>query len=74
MKKPTPYNLVKAQISLEYITDVLSGDEGGIPFLKFKMFVDALGGRADNGDKSAEQVLEVVYRFEKMIRVAQRAK
>ena len=73
MKKSThPYHLAKAQISLEYITDILSGDDGGVPFIHFKTFVDALGERADKGDKAAHQVLEVIYRFEKLIRVAQR--
>lgn len=75
MKKYTPpYHLAKAQVSLEYITDVLSGDDGAIPFVHFKNFVDILAKRADNADTSAQQVLEVIYRFEKLIRMAQKAK
>ncbi len=69
--KSTPKKKSKAEQSFSYITDILSGDDGGVPFVYTLAFVREMQGRVDKGDADAAKVLEVVYAFERLIRLAQ---
>ena len=62
----------KAQFNKEFnnITDILSGDEGGVPFVKARTFLLSMAEQADNGDAGARQVLDIVYKFSKLLNLA----
>ena len=64
----------KTKESLNYITDVLSGDDGGVPFLKLLTLTRVMSERADSGDVDALKVLEFIYQFERLIKLAQTVK
>lgn len=51
------------------IMAVFSGEDGG-GFMSLRNFIEAMDARAVNGDRAADQVLDVVRRFAKLIVLA----
>lgn len=60
----------KARDSLLRITNICTGADGGGDFLKLRFFLEDLEKLAKSGDDAAKQLLEVLYRFEKLCNVA----
>ena len=53
--------------SLKNILDTMTGADGGIKFVKFKMLVEDMENRINNGDKQADQILDIMDKFSKLI-------
>lgn len=49
------------------IVDTFTGADGAIRFTKFKFGIEALESQAAAGDTDAEQIVEVVVRFSRLI-------
>lgn len=56
---------------LQYLTDVFSGADGGIAFIKLRTCIDIFKERAAEGDKDAAEIIEVMRRFCRLTRKAQ---
>ena len=56
--------------ALDNIMDVLSGKDGGISFICLMAFLRDIDSRAAAGDMAAEQVIDVMLRFNRLIEVA----
>lgn len=52
------------------ILDTFSGTDGGIRFIKLRLFLEALERDAKAGDADAERILEIVRRFERLMDIA----
>ena len=48
---------------LDKITSVFTGEDGGICFLKLKIFLEEIGKKEEQGDKDAEKILLIVKHF-----------
>ncbi len=57
---------------LDYLTDVFSGADGGVSFVRFRMFMEEMGRRADDGDVAAARVVRIAEQFKRLVEVAQR--
>jgi len=58
--------------SLQKITDVFSGADGGDCFVQLRAFLEQVEKQAKNGDESAKEILDVVYRFSRLLDVVKR--
>lgn len=61
----------KTKEHLDKIMDTFSGADGGVSFLKFKMLIEGLDTQAQNGDRKADMILDIMRDFSKLIDVAQ---
>jgi hypothetical protein len=57
--------------ALDNITDTMSGGDGGVRFFYTKVFIEDMDLRADQGDKAAKQLIELVIHFSRLINVSQ---
>lgn len=62
---------VKANMDL--ILDTYGGADGGIGFAKFCWLIESVDNKAQKGDASSELVIDIVTRFAKLIKFAQKA-
>jgi hypothetical protein len=60
----------ETQKHLDNIMDCMAGADGGIRFVNLLMLLRGMDEKADEGDNDAQQVLDVMIRFSKMIDVA----
>lgn len=60
-------NKKKIEKELRLMVDLFSGGDGAVGYVQLRTFLDVMAERADNGDKAAVDVLDVVYRFNKLI-------
>lgn len=58
------------QQSFDNILDTFSGADGGGRFVMFKSMLEALSNQADEGDKAAGQLMEIVVRFSRLIDIS----
>lgn len=58
----------KADASFAYITDAMSGAHN-VDYFETIRLVREMGRRADKGDKAALELLQVVYRFERLLKL-----
>ena len=49
---------------------MFTGADGGVDYVHFRTFLEAIEQQAASGDKAAGQILEIVFRFEKLIDVS----
>jgi hypothetical protein len=63
---------LRVKKSLDNILDTFGGVDGGISFVQLKTLVEQLASRAETGDESAAEVLNVMFRFERLIEVAKK--
>ena len=63
----------KIEASFAFITDAMSGGDN-IAYLEALNLVREMGKRADNGDKAALELLQVVYRFERLLKLHRKSK
>jgi hypothetical protein len=53
--------------AFDNITDTFTGSDGGVKFLMFKVMLESLSYQSLNGDKEAEQIMNIVVQFSKLI-------
>jgi cell fate (sporulation/competence/biofilm development) regulator YlbF (YheA/YmcA/DUF963 family) len=56
-----------AKEAFKEITDVFSGSDGGLTFIKLKLFLEEMEMRHDNGDYDAGKILQMMIRFHSLI-------
>ncbi len=57
----------KTKDALNNILSVMSGEDGGVNFLKFKMALENLDGLAETGNTQAESFINIVIEFNKLL-------
>lgn len=62
----------ETETDLRVIMSVFSGEDGGGAFAQFRNLIENLDAKAVGGDRAAEQVLDVMRRFVKLLHVAER--
>lgn len=55
---------------LERIVNVFAGYDGGVSFVKLRFFLEDLERQANDGDKPAQQIIEVVNQFDRLLSCA----
>ncbi len=63
---------MKTDDGLTYLLDVFSGADGGVDFAMLKGFIDQLKQQAAEGDKAAEQILDIQTRYIRLVKMATR--
>lgn len=58
------------KVAVDDIMDVMAGADGGVSFARFCMFINSLDEKSKRGDRAAQQVLEQVRRFHRLVKVA----
>ena len=56
--------------AMDDILDVMAGADGGVGFMRLCVFINGMDERAKKGDEAAQQVLEQVRRFRRLINIA----
>jgi hypothetical protein len=56
--------------SVTKIMDMFTGADGGISYVHFKVLLEATEQKALTGDKAAEQIIALVFCFERLIDVS----
>lgn len=56
--------------SVKIISDVFSGADGGVGYVCFCSFMKDMSERAENGDKAAEEIENVVMRFARLVKLS----
>ena len=59
--------------AFEEITDCFTGTDGGIGFVKLQRLIEDMNRQADTGDKAAEQIINFVHQFSRLIKVANKS-
>jgi hypothetical protein len=54
------------------ILDSITGADGGARFINYKEFVEVMDDRAQKGDLAAEQIIELVKQFSRLINTSQK--
>jgi len=52
------------------ILECFGGTDGGIHFIKFRTLIDDMANCADNNDIKAQQIIDVVTKFNKLLDIA----
>jgi hypothetical protein len=52
--------------------DVFAGSDGCVDFFNLSCFIDDIDDKAQNGDDAAQQLIDVVLRFNRLIGVVQK--
>lgn len=60
----------KTQEDFNVIRDCMAGADGGISFAYLKSFLEDFDEKAENGDKAAQQLVDVMSRFSRLITVS----
>jgi len=60
--------------ALDNIVDCFSCADGGIHFMSVTQLIEEFDKRAEDGDKAAERLIEVVYQFNRLINVTEELK
>lgn len=63
-------NNPKLDEAFNEIMDCFTGADGGVEFTNLKWFLEEFDKRAKSGDLAATKILEVVYQFHKLIKIA----
>jgi hypothetical protein len=63
----TTHHSSQAKKTLLNLTDVFTGADGGVDFVKVREFIYEMARRADLGDADALKVLGVMYSFERLV-------
>lgn len=62
------------KVCFDNILDTMTGLDGGVKFTRFKFALKDLDKQAAKGDKAAEQLIQVVMQFSRLIDATTRAK
>jgi hypothetical protein len=55
------------QQEIRNITEVFSGSDGGVRYMKFRAAMEAIDQQAANGNEAASEIIEIVRRFSVLI-------
>ncbi len=55
------------------ITGFFAGEDGGSGFITFACYLNEFQRRADDGCRESNQILETVYRFDRLLQVVLKA-
>jgi len=55
---------------LIFLTDLFGCEDGGLNYIKLCMFIDAMKEKAKNGDASANELVQVLRKFTKLVKIA----
>lgn len=58
------------QQSFNNILDTMTGADGAVRFIRFKVLIEDLDDKAKEGDEAAEQLIVLMKRFSKLIDIA----
>lgn len=61
----------KLKEAINDIMDTFAGADGGISFVNLRSILENMDKEAGNGNLSAQEILEVVYRFHRLVKMAQ---
>jgi hypothetical protein len=61
----------KTKDDFDCILDCMTGADGGVSFVMLQNFLNALDAQAESGDAKAEEIVNIMRRFAKMIRYAE---
>ena len=56
--------------AFQEITNTFSGTDGGVRFVRFRVFLESLETQSLNYDPAADKILDIVKHFSKLIQVA----
>lgn len=56
---------------LDYLLDLFTGADGGIGFINLRSLIEVLKKQADEGDKSAAEVIKIFRNFTRLAKTAQ---
>ena len=59
-----------ARTDLQYLTGVFAGEDGGATFIYLQVLVEDMEARALTGDAAAAEVLLVMSRFVRLVKLA----
>lgn len=63
----------EVQEVIDRMVDVFSGSDGGVIFMYFKSMIEKIDNNAqEEGNKDAEQVIDVLFKLNKMLEIAER--
>ncbi len=62
----------RTKAAFDDILDTMTGADGGIRFASYMMLMRTLDDQAAAGDVASEALLEVMFRFKKLIDVAEK--
>jgi hypothetical protein len=57
------------RVTVDDIMDVFAGADGGVTFVQFCVFINRMDEMAKKGDKQAQQVLEDIRRFRRLLNI-----
>jgi hypothetical protein len=60
----------KTKESHDVIMDVIGGSNGGVDFVHYLNFLNVMDDRAAKGDKAAEQVVDIMVKYSRLIQLA----
>ena len=60
----------EVQKDFDEILNVMTGTDGGVAFVKLRVFLDSFDERAANGDEDAAQIVLIMRRFANIVRYA----
>ncbi len=58
------------RIAVERILDAFSGADGGGQFMNFRCLIEDMDAKAAEGDEAAENLVDVVMRFARLLQSA----
>lgn len=58
--------------AFDYITETFGGADGGLRFLKLRAMLECMDRQAAAGDTVSDDVILIMRRFERLIKVAQK--
>ena len=64
----------RTKAAFDDILDTMGGADGGLRFASYMMLIRSLDDQAAAGDVASEALLEVMFRFKKLIDVAEKVR
>ncbi len=62
----------QSKAAFQNILDTMTGADGGVRFLYFKVLIEEMDKRASEGDADAQTLIDVMIRFSRLIDVSQK--
>jgi hypothetical protein len=57
----------KTEKAVRTALDCFSGADGGVTFMLFRILIENLDAKAAAGDAAAQQLIDLIYRYAKLI-------
>lgn len=62
----------ETKAAVDRIVEVIACGDGGGSFIRFLALMETMSQQAARGDRAAQAILEVVQRFARLVKIAQR--